>query len=53
MIERVEEYRYYSASAGDVRPLTIRLLVLRINSFLKVHRQEMRNRILLAGGKPS
>lgn len=52
MIERAEEYRYYSASAGDLRPLTIRLLTLRIGAFLKVHKQESRNRIILAGGKP-
>lgn len=52
MIERVEEYRYYSASAGDLRQLTIQLLTLRIVNFLKVHRQEMNNRIILAGGKP-
>jgi len=52
VIERAEEYRYYSSSAGDLRPLSIHLLTLRINSFLKVHRQEMNNRIVLAGGKP-
>jgi len=47
----VDEWRYYSASAGDVRSLSIPLLTLRINGFLKVHRQEMKNRIVLAGGK--
>jgi hypothetical protein len=52
VIERAEEYRYYSASAGDLRLLGIKLLTLRISAFLKVHNQEMRNRILLAGGKP-
>jgi hypothetical protein len=48
----VEEYRYYSASAGDIRVLTIGQLTLRISQFVKIHKQETRNRILLAGGKP-
>lgn len=52
MIERAAEYIYYAASAGDLRPLTIKQLTLRIANFDKVHKQEMRNRIILAGGKP-
>ena len=48
----MEQYRYYSASAGDVRTLSIGQLTLRINYFTKVHNQEMKNRIILAGGKP-
>lgn len=48
----MEEYRYYSASAGDLRQLSIKQLTLRIINFGKVHKQEMKNRILLAGGKP-
>jgi len=48
----VEQYRYYSASAGDIRQLSIKQLTLRINYFSKVHQQEMKNRIILAGGKP-
>jgi hypothetical protein len=51
-VTRAEEYRYYSASAGDLRPLTIPLLTLRVSHFDKVHRQEQRFRITLAGGKP-
>ena len=51
-MERAEEYRYYSASAGDLRPLSITLLTQRIFQFSKIHKQEIRNRILLAGGKP-
>jgi len=47
----VDEWRYYCAAAGDPRPLSIPLLTLRVNGFLKIHRQEMRNRIILAGGK--
>jgi hypothetical protein len=47
----VEEYRYYSASAGDIRQLGIGQLTLRIHHFSKVHKQEMKNRIVLAGGK--
>jgi hypothetical protein len=47
----VEEYRYYSASAGDMRVLTIGQLTLRVSQFVKVHKQEIKNRILLAGGK--
>jgi len=50
--ERIEHYRYYSASAGDLRVLTIRQLVLRLSNFLKIHNQEMKNRVTLAGGKP-
>jgi hypothetical protein len=30
----------------------MRILTLRVNGFLRVHKQEMNNRILLAGGKP-
>jgi hypothetical protein len=52
VIDAVAEYIYYAASAGDVRSLSIRLLTLRVAGFRKVHRQETRNRILLAGGKP-
>jgi hypothetical protein len=52
VIDRAEEYRYYCASAGDLRPLSIRLLTLRVAAFLKVHKQELRNRVILAGGKP-
>jgi hypothetical protein len=48
----VEQYRYYSASAGDIRMLTVRQLTLRVSHFTKVHNQEMKNRIILAGGKP-
>jgi hypothetical protein len=48
----VEEYRFYSASAGDVRPLTIPTLSLRYLNFSKVYKAEMKNRIILAGGKP-
>jgi len=48
----VEEYRYYSASAGDIRMLTVKQLTLRISHFIKVHNREMKNRIILAGGKP-
>jgi hypothetical protein len=51
-MERAAEYLYYAASAGDLRPLNIRLLTSRIGNFDKVHRQEIRNRIVLAGGKP-
>jgi hypothetical protein len=51
MIERAEEYRYYSSSAGDLRPLSVHILAMRIVQFMKVHRQEMNNRIVLAGGK--
>ena len=51
-MERVTEYMYYVASAGDVRSISMRLLALRINAFGKVHNQEMKNRIILAGGKP-
>jgi hypothetical protein len=51
-MERAEEYRYYSASAGDLRLLSIMMLTLRISYFQKVHKQETRNRIILAGGKP-
>lgn len=51
MIERAAEYIYYAASAGDLRPLSIKQLTLRISSFDKVHRQEIKNRIILAGGK--
>jgi hypothetical protein len=47
----VEEYRYYSASAGDLRQLTVGQLTLRIFNFTKVHKQEMKNRIILSGGK--
>ena len=32
--------------------LTIGQLTLRVGNFAKVHKQETRNRILLAGGKP-
>ena len=49
--DQIGGYRYYSASAGDVRPLTIRQLTFRITNFSKVHNQEIRNRIHLAGGK--
>lgn len=52
MIERGEEYKYYCASAGDLRPLSIGHLAFRLKAFHKVHTQEVRNRILLAGGKP-
>jgi hypothetical protein len=52
VIERVEEYRYYSASAGDLRPLNIRLLTLRVLTFQTIHKQEFKNRVVLAGGKP-
>lgn len=48
----MEQYRYYSASAGDIRMLTVRQLTLRVSHFTKVHNQEMKNRIILAGGKP-
>jgi hypothetical protein len=48
----VEEYRYYSSSAGDTRPMPIARLTLRMNAFYKVHSKEIRNRIILAGGKP-
>jgi hypothetical protein len=48
----VEQYRYYSASAGDIRQLSVKQLTLRIHNFTKVHNQEMKNRIALAGGKP-
>lgn len=47
----MEQYRYYSASAGDLRQLSIGQLTLRVNHFTKVHGQEMKNRIALAGGK--
>ena len=52
MTERVEEYRFYSSSAGDLRPLSIQLLTLRMSAFDKVHRREIKNRIILAGGRP-
>jgi hypothetical protein len=32
--------------------LTIPLLTLRIGAFRKVHQQEQKSRIILAGGKP-
>ena len=48
----MDEWRYYCAAAGDPRPLSIPLLVLRIKGFYKVHNQEIKNRIILAGGKP-
>ena len=48
---QIEGYRYYSASALAIRPLTIRQLTFRITNFSKVHNQEIRNRIHLAGGK--
>lgn len=43
---------YYAGSVGDPRGLSIRVLTLRLREFLKVHKQEMRTRIILAGGKP-
>lgn len=48
----MEQYRYYSASAGDIRQLSIKQLTLRIHHFTVVHNKEMKNRIILAGGKP-
>ena len=48
----MEQYRYYTSSAGDMRPVTITQLTFRLEHFTKVHNQEMRNRIILAGGKP-
>jgi hypothetical protein len=48
----VEQYRYYSASAGDLRQLRMDALTLRLQHFTKIHNQEMKNRIILAGGKP-
>jgi len=47
-----EEYRFYSASAGDLRPLPMRLLLLRLGHFSKILKQDTRNKIILAGGKP-
>ena len=42
-MERAEEYRYYSASAGDLRLLSIVLLTQRMSRFLEDHKQEIRN----------
>lgn len=49
--EVVEGFRYHSASAGEVRHLTIGQLTLRISKFNVVHRAEMRFRAQLAGAK--
>lgn len=51
MARRAEEYRYYSAGVGDLTTLSIKQLTQRIIQFDKVHREEIKVRIKLAGGK--
>ena len=48
----IEEYRYYSAGVGDLRPLALSVIGVRLKGFGKAHKQEMKNRVALAGGKP-
>lgn len=51
MTERAEEYRYYTASAGDVSSLTIGQLTLRVKNFAKIHKEQVRWQARLAGAK--
>jgi hypothetical protein len=39
VVERVEEYRYFSSPGGDLRELPIGVLTLRIGTFHKVHKR--------------
>lgn len=50
-MSNVEDYRYFSASAGDLRSLSIPLLSLRIVNFRKTHRKALEFQAAIAGAK--
>ena len=37
--ERIEEYNYHSSSMGDVRPMSLKVLAVRLTHFHKVMRK--------------
>jgi hypothetical protein len=50
IIDRVEEYRYYSGGIGDVRQLTLKVLALRLRAFYAVTKRA--NAATKKGGSP-